>query len=264
MSLRVLHVITRLTLGGSAENTVGSMLGLAAAGYDTSLAVGLAESDAASIGDARRRGVALVDVPRLGREVGPRDGFQNEPDLIATDDKVRLIEALAGAGYQRMEVASFVRPDVIPQLADGVEVLRRIRIPDYVRLSVLIPNERGLDNALAERELFDDIGLVVSAQQAFAMLKSGGTATVIGMLPLGEKLEIDGISLLLEKKLQGSNMGSNRFRVDMPQYVDWYLAGKLKLDELVSATMPIEQINDGFERLGSGEVARQLITFDHH
>ena len=94
------------------------------------------------------------------------------------------------------------------------------------------------------------------------MLKSGGTATVIGMLPLGEKLEIDGISLLVEKRLQGSNMGSNRFRVDMPQYIDWYLAGKLKLDELVSATMPIEDINDGFKRLSSGEVARQLVTFD--
>jgi len=66
----------------------------------------------------------------------------------------------------------------------------------------------------------------------------------------------------MEKRLQGSNMGSNRFRVDMPQYVDWYLAGKLKLDELVSATMPIEQINDGFATLRSGEVARQLITFD--
>ncbi|HEY7582902.1 MAG TPA: hydroxymethylglutaryl-CoA lyase [Acidimicrobiia bacterium] len=99
------------------------------------------------------------------REVGPRDGFQNEPDLISTDDKVRLIEALAAAGYRRMEVASFVRPDVIPQLADGVQVLRRIQVPDAIRLSVLIPNERGLENALAERKHFDDIGLVVSASE---------------------------------------------------------------------------------------------------
>jgi hydroxymethylglutaryl-CoA lyase len=99
------------------------------------------------------------------REVGPRDGFQNEPDLISTDDKVRLIEALAAAGYRRMEVASFVRPDVIPQLADGVQVLRRIQVPDTIRLSVLIPNERGLENALAERKHFDDIGLVVSASE---------------------------------------------------------------------------------------------------
>jgi hydroxymethylglutaryl-CoA lyase len=99
------------------------------------------------------------------REVGPRDGFQNEPELISTDDKVRLIEALGEAGYARIEVASFVRPDVIPQLADAVEVLRRIRVPDFVRKSVLIPNERGLDNALAEREHFHDVGLVVSASE---------------------------------------------------------------------------------------------------
>jgi len=79
---------------------------------------------------------------------------------------------------------------------------------------------------------------------------------------MGEKMEIDGISLLLEKRLQGSNMGSNRFRVDMPQYIDWYLAGKLKLDELVSATMALEQINDGFATLRGGEVARQLVLFD--
>src|SRR5258706_13193448 len=82
------------------------------------------------------------------REVGPRDGFQNEPEHISTDDKVELIDALGRAGITRIEVASFARPDVIPQLADGVEVLRRIDVPDNVRLMVLIPNSKGLDNAL--------------------------------------------------------------------------------------------------------------------
>jgi S-(hydroxymethyl)glutathione dehydrogenase/alcohol dehydrogenase len=85
---------------------------------------------------------------------------------------------------------------------------------------------------------------------------------VIGMIPLGERIEVDGFQFLMEKRIQGSNMGSNRFRVDMPQYVEWYLAGKLKLDELVSGTMPLEQINEGFANLKAGEVARQLITFD--
>jgi S-(hydroxymethyl)glutathione dehydrogenase/alcohol dehydrogenase len=94
------------------------------------------------------------------------------------------------------------------------------------------------------------------------MLAKGGTATVIGMIPFGERVEIDGFQLLLEKKLQGSNMGSNRFRVDMPQYIEWYFAGKLKLDELVSGTMPLEQINEGFANLKAGEVARQLVLFD--
>src|ERR1700675_837525 len=109
---------------------------------------------------------------------------------------------------------------------------------------------------------FEAIGLRATAQQAFNMLGKGGTATVIGMIPLGEKVEIDGFQLLMEKTLQGSNMGSNRFRIDMPQYIEWYLAGRLKLDELVSAVIPLEQINDGFTALRAGEVARQLVTFD--
>jgi hydroxymethylglutaryl-CoA lyase len=99
------------------------------------------------------------------REVGPRDGFQNEPEVIATDDKVRLVEMLARTGLRRLEVTSFVRPDVIPQLADGAEVLSRARIPDDVAVTVLVPNERGLDNALQLRERFDEVNLFLSASE---------------------------------------------------------------------------------------------------
>src|SRR5437868_10419100 len=91
----------------------------------------------------------------LIREVGPRDGFQNEPEIIPTPDKVRLVEMLARTGVPRLEVTSFVRPDVIPQLADGVDVLRSASIPDDVSVTVLIPNEKGLENALALREKLD-------------------------------------------------------------------------------------------------------------
>jgi hydroxymethylglutaryl-CoA lyase len=99
------------------------------------------------------------------REVGPRDGFQNEPEVIATDDKVRLVEQLARTGLRRLEVTSFVRADVIPQLADGAEVLRRAEIPDEVAVSVLIPNERGLDNALPLRGHFGEVNLFLSASE---------------------------------------------------------------------------------------------------
>jgi hydroxymethylglutaryl-CoA lyase len=99
------------------------------------------------------------------REVGPRDGFQNEPEVIPTDDKVRLVEMLARTGLRRLEVTSFVRADVIPQLADGAEVLRRARIPDDVAVTVLIPNERGLDNALQLRERFEEVNLFLSASE---------------------------------------------------------------------------------------------------
>jgi len=99
------------------------------------------------------------------REVGPRDGFQNEPEVIPTDDKVRLVELLAGTGLKRLEVTSFVRADVIPQLADGREVLERAEIPDDVSVSVLIPNERGLDNALELRDRIDEINVFLSASE---------------------------------------------------------------------------------------------------
>ncbi|MGH2798326.1 MAG: hydroxymethylglutaryl-CoA lyase [Thermoleophilaceae bacterium] len=99
------------------------------------------------------------------REVGPRDGFQNEPEVIATEDKVRLVEMLARTGVGRLEVTSFVRADVIPQLADGAEVLRTAEIPDDVSVTVLIPNERGLDNALEVRESFSEVNLFLSASE---------------------------------------------------------------------------------------------------
>src|SRR3954469_16732263 len=104
---------------------------------------------------------AHVDV----REVGPRDGFQNEPEVIATDDKVRLIELLARTGLKRLEVTSFVRADVIPQLADAAEVLARADIPDEVSVSVLVPNERGLEGALAAREKIDAVSVFLSASE---------------------------------------------------------------------------------------------------
>ena len=100
------------------------------------------------------------------REVGPRDGFQNEPEVIATADKVRLIELLARTGLKRLEVTSFVRADVIPQLADAREVLEAIDVPEDVSLSVLIPNERGLDNALALRDRFHEINVFMSATES--------------------------------------------------------------------------------------------------
>ncbi len=99
------------------------------------------------------------------REVGPRDGFQNEPEVIATEDKVRLVEMLARTGLERLEVTSFVRGDVVPQLSDGREVLKAAEIPDAVAVSVLVPNERGLEAALGLRERIDEVNLFLSASE---------------------------------------------------------------------------------------------------
>jgi hydroxymethylglutaryl-CoA lyase len=99
------------------------------------------------------------------REVGPRDGFQNEPEIIPTAEKIRLIELLGRTGLRRIEVTSFVRPDVIPQLADAEEVLSAVRLPDEVAVGVLIPNERGLERALSHRDRFSEINGFLSSSE---------------------------------------------------------------------------------------------------
>jgi len=99
------------------------------------------------------------------REVGPRDGFQNEPDVIPTEEKIRLIGLLSDTGLRRIEVTSFVRPDVIPQLADGGEVLTRFEPRDGVAYSVLIPNRKGLDLALRQRDRFQEANFFLSASE---------------------------------------------------------------------------------------------------
>jgi hydroxymethylglutaryl-CoA lyase len=109
----------------------------------------------------------MTRVPRTVRvrEVGPRDGFQNEPEIIETDDKLRLIGLLLDSGVSRLELTSFVRPDVIPQLADAEQVLTAVERRPGVAFSVLIPNERGLERALAHRDRFDEVNLFLSASE---------------------------------------------------------------------------------------------------
>ena len=99
------------------------------------------------------------------REVGPRDGFQNEPETIPTDEKVRLVDLLSASGVSRMEVSSLVRPDVIPQLADAAEVLMAVQRRPEVSFSVLIPNLRGLERALQMRDRFDEVSVFLSASE---------------------------------------------------------------------------------------------------
>ena len=108
---------------------------------------------------------------------------------------------------------------------------------------------------------FEALGLKETAEQSFTMLRPGGTATIIGMIPFGTKIELHGFDFLRERKIQGSSMGSNRFRVDMPRLLALWRQGKLHLDHLITGTLRLEEINEGFARLKSGEVVRQLIAF---
>jgi S-(hydroxymethyl)glutathione dehydrogenase/alcohol dehydrogenase len=109
---------------------------------------------------------------------------------------------------------------------------------------------------------FEAVGLKKTTEQAFGMLRRGGAATIIGMIPVGQTIEIPGYAFLGEKKLQGSMMGSNHFPVDTPRLVDMYLVGKLKLDEMISRRIKLEDVNEAFAEMKRGEIARSVIVFD--
>ena len=109
---------------------------------------------------------------------------------------------------------------------------------------------------------FEAIGTKATAEQAYEMLKPGATATIMGMIPQGTKIELDGPSFLRERRIQGSSMGSNRFRIDMPRYIEFYRQGRLKLDEMVSQRLRLDQINKAFDDMAQGKVARSVIMFD--
>jgi S-(hydroxymethyl)glutathione dehydrogenase / alcohol dehydrogenase len=130
-------------------------------------------------------------------------------------------------------------------------------------------NASNVDPVAAVKELtgggvpysFEAIGLKTTAEQSFAMLRPGGVATIIGMIPFGTKIELHGADFLRDKKIQGTSMGGNRFRVDMPRLLELWRQGRLKLDHLISGQVKLEEINEGFAMLKSGAPVRNLINF---
>jgi S-(hydroxymethyl)glutathione dehydrogenase / alcohol dehydrogenase len=161
--------------------------------------------------------------------------------------------AIAGA-------ARIIAVDMVPS---KLELARKFGATDVV-------NGKETDAVEAVKEIsgggvhysFEAIGLKVTAEQAFNMLRNGGTATIIGMIPPGQQVAVHGVDFLFEKKLQGSFMGSNRFRVDMPRFVELYLQGRLHLDDMISSHIKLEDINDAMKQLETGEIARNVIMFN--
>ena len=130
-------------------------------------------------------------------------------------------------------------------------------------------NASNIDPVEAIREMtgggvhyaFEAIGTKNTAEQSFQMLRPGGTATIIGMVPFGVKIELHGFDFLRDRKIQGTSMGGNRFRVDMPRLLSLWKQGRLKLDHLITGRIKLDQINDGFAALKSAVPVRQLIDF---
>lgn len=118
-----------------------------------------------------------------------------------------------------------------------------------------LTNGAGVDHAI------EAFGSPDTVESAFTMLRRGGTATVVGVMPAGERVTLPADELFWEKRIQGSVMGSNRFRIDTPRYVEMYLKGILNLDDMVTGRLGLDQINEGFAAMRTGRVARNLIIF---
>ena len=109
---------------------------------------------------------------------------------------------------------------------------------------------------------FDAIGTKITAEQSYEIIRPGGTATIVGLIPQGVKIELDGVGFIDEKKIQGSCMGSNQFRTDIPRYIELYKQGRLQIDSLVSQKLKLKGINQALQDMKTGELARSVIVFD--
>jgi S-(hydroxymethyl)glutathione dehydrogenase/alcohol dehydrogenase len=144
-----------------------------------------------------------------------------------------------------------------------LELAKQFGATDGVNASTVDPVETILEWTGGGVDYsFEALGLKKTCEQAFAMLRPSGTACVIGMVPEGERIEIDAAALIDDRRLIGSNMGSNAFRIDMPRFVDFYLNGKLNLDAMISQRVPLEMVNEAYADMLAGNVARTVIIFD--
>jgi S-(hydroxymethyl)glutathione dehydrogenase/alcohol dehydrogenase len=121
---------------------------------------------------------------------------------------------------------------------------------------------KGMTDGAGVDYSFEAVGVKKLAEQCFDCIKPGGTATIIGMIPVGQKVELDGPKFLTERKIQGTMMGGNRFRIDMPRYIDYYLQGRLNLDDMISRRGKLEDVNEAFRAMKAGEVARTVLMFE--
>jgi S-(hydroxymethyl)glutathione dehydrogenase/alcohol dehydrogenase len=150
----------------------------------------------------------------------------------------------------------------IDTVASKLDVARQMGATDTINASNADPVEMVKDMTSGGVPYsFEAIGTKTTAEQSFAMLRPGGTATIIGMIPLGTKIELHGADFLRDRKIQGTSMGGNRFRVDMPRLLELYVQGKLKLDHMISGHIKLNEINEGFARMKQGTLVRQLIDF---
>ncbi|WP_307835302.1 Zn-dependent alcohol dehydrogenase [Streptomyces adelaidensis] len=170
-----------------------------------------------------------------------------------------------GVGLNVVQAARFVgaaRVIAVDVLPAKLEQARRFGATDVVDASREDPVEAvkaltggGVDHAL------EVVGRPATIEQAFAMTRTRGTTTVVGVTRAGETIQLPAEAMMLEKRIQGSKMGSSQFRLDIPLYCRLYLDGRIMLDELVSETIDLADINQGLEKLDGSDGIRSLIAF---
>ena len=239
-----------------------------------------------------RNGEAVAAMTNVGGfaeySITPAAGLIGVPDEVSLD-----IAALVGCsvmtGYGAVVNTARVEPGstvaVVGAGGVGLNIIQSARLAGAARIVAVDRVEHKLATArqfgatdtvnAAEgdavervRELtgggvdyaFEAIGLKATAEQAYEMAGRGGTAVIVGMVPPDDQISIRSDIWLQEKSLKGSFYGSARFHVDMPRILELYLQGKLDLDSLVSRRYPLDEINEAFEALRSGEVARSVLT----
>jgi S-(hydroxymethyl)glutathione dehydrogenase / alcohol dehydrogenase len=161
---------------------------------------------------------------------------------------------IAGAGrIVAVETAAWKR-DLAARLGatDVVDAAAGNPVPAVVEMI-----SGGVDYA------FEAIGTSATVRQAVRMTRKGGTIVMIGVVPAGANVELPGADIVLrEKRILGCMMGSNRFRTDMPRYVELYRRGQLRLDEMISARLPLDRVNEALEAMRQRAAARSVLVFE--
>lgn len=212
-----------------------------------------------------RKDMPLDRAALIGCGVITGFGAATNTAKVAAGETVAVI-GCGGVGMAAINgayVAGAARVIAVDTNPVKLQLATKLGATDIVNPNDGDPVERILDMTNGGvHHAIECLGLKLTAEQSFQMLAFGGTATIVGMVPFGEKIELHGFDFLRERKIQGSSMGSNRFRVDMPRLIELYMQGRLHLDDWISDRIKLEDINEGFKAMKEGKVVRSIIEFD--
>jgi S-(hydroxymethyl)glutathione dehydrogenase/alcohol dehydrogenase len=168
------------------------------------------------------------------------------------------------SAVQAARIAGASQVIAIDPLPAKLELARSLGATDVVGATdanlvarvVALTDGHGVDHVV------EAVGDVNTIEQGFAMTRRGGTTTVVGLVPAGSTIRIPTDALFYERRIQGSVMGSNQFKTDIPRYIEMYREGLLDLGDMVTERIRLDQINEGFDSMSTGENPRILIEFD--